>query len=225
MKVIAFAPMYNKPRKKDATKAFQPEAKKFKELHAGLGALPFLFNNHLKPSVMRSDVLSELALFRNLDGVAFFCHGTKKTLQPGFNLSNINELAKGIAEVCVYQKPVIALYACDTARDLDKSRWDDRTDKIGGDGGFADALRDTLCRAGAIYCRVSAHSDEGHTDKLPHVRFFEGQGSATGGIGGYYPVPFKSKNWKKWIVALKTDFRFQYPFMTATEIQDYLSKT
>lgn len=168
--------------------------------------------------------------------VAFFCHGYSRGIQCGFDLSTVDDLAESISEYGGDEVRV-PLYACDTARDLDRDRKDD-LEQFGGDGGFADELRDALCEAEAIFCRVDAHTTAGHTTRNPNDRRFEGQGSAVGGHGGYYIVPFPTKElldgltknqkrkrreaWSIWRKALRTTFRFSFPFMTTAEIHETL---
>jgi hypothetical protein len=56
-------------------------------------------------------------------------------------------------------------------------------------------------------------------------------GSPVGGVGGYYIVAKstkkgkpKTKLWNAWRKALRTDFRFAFPFMTTEEIHDHLRR-
>lgn len=223
MKLLAFAPRYNKKRK-DATGVFQPEARRFLEYHHSSVSNLVLVDNRKTKGQMRSQVLDVLGNYdRYLDGVFFFCHGYKKGIQLGFDLHSVQRLSDAIAKASHNNSPIICLYACDTGRDLDKDQFDD-LEGFGGDGGFADELRDGLCRAGAIHCRTVAHTTAGHATKNPNVRLFEGHGSSVGGLGGFYIIPFRSKWWKAWRAALRTDFRFAFPFMTMKDITEHFTK-
>jgi hypothetical protein len=222
-RTLAFAPMWN-TKKADATGAFQPEAKRFLERHVLPKENLILIDNKQSAVAMREQVLDALASPRDgscLDvGIAFFCHGYKSGIQFGFTNSNVKTLASVMA---VYggSSVIAPLYACDTGRDADRDRTDDLSG-IGGDGGFADMLRDALCEYGSVGCVVDAHTTAGHTTRNPYVRRFEGQ--IGGGMGGYYLVAPRSKLWSKWRAALKTPYRFDFPFQTVGEIHYDLDK-
>jgi len=226
-KVIAFAPEFNTLGKRDATGAFRPDAERYLKLHT-FPMTPWLFDNRKGDATRRKTVLSvlqrqSLIVDQNLDAVAFFCHGSKDHIQAGFHIRNLGELARALSDVASYRDNlIVTLYACDAARDLDKDRLDDLKE-FGGDGGFADELRDALCRAGQIHCRVDAHTTAGDDDQNPNVRRFEGNGSPVGCVGGHYIIPRGSRLWKRWFKAVRTtDFRWRFPFMTDLEIVAYL---
>ncbi len=210
--IIAFAPQYNTGKKHDATGAFQPEAEAFCAFRKS-GAV-FLVNNRLAPQAMRAEVL--YLLRPPCFNFAFFCHGRTKGIQFGFGTSNVDELAKAIAAACKpISDPRIALYCCNTAGGPG----------VGGDGGFADLLRDALCRAGAVNCQVDAHVGRGHTTERPYVRRFEGKGSPVGGVGGYFLVAPGSKLWRPWVKAMKDEkgtLRYEFPFMAVDALHNRL---
>lgn len=219
--MIAFAPRYNTKGRKDATGAFQPEARRFLEHHKQAPDRLYIIDNSAPKSAMRRQVLDVLTSYHGtcIECVAFFCHGYKTGMQFGFTKSDLDELASELA-LLGREDLSVPLYACDTARDADKDRLDD-LEEFGGDGGFADELRDALCRAGVRYCCVDAHTTAGHTSRNPHVRRFEGMGSPLGGTGGYYIVPRKNrKAWTAWRKLLKTDFRYDYPLLTTSHIHE-----
>jgi hypothetical protein len=228
--------MHNTKGRKDATGAFQPEAERFVMIHHGMVGTGDvrLFDNKKPDQYCRDFVLREIDRVNSLYPpdedvrpmcIAFFCHGFKRGIQCGFKLQHVNELAAAMFKACNERTDIIVpLYACDTGRDLDADRRDD-LEAFGGDGGFADSLRDALCRAGAVDCEVLAHTTAGHASRNPNLRRYSGNGSVCGGVGGHYIVPMKSPLWKKWRVALRTDFRFKFPFMTDAEIHDYLRST
>lgn len=214
--ILCFAPKHN-VKKADATGAFQPEAKRFLKRHKTSSDRLVLFDNNKSKTQMQKFITKELSKHIRLDGVFFFCHGYKSGIQCGFSNKTVNSFAKVLVRSSVVWHTVIGLYACDTGRDLDKDRLDD-LEEFGGDGGFADELRDALCRNGGIYCRVDAHTSAGHTSRNPNIRRFEGNGSKVGGVGGHYIIPFRSKLWKQWRKALKSVMRFDFPFMGDNEI-------
>jgi hypothetical protein len=229
--MLCIAPMHNTKGRKDATGAFIPEAKRFLEFHKQDSSMLHLIDNHLTKKEMMSQVLSLLSDFggiwpngRPLEGIFFFCHGYRKGIQFGFTTKSVDPLAEAIHAACG-ERPIVTFYSCDVARDPDRSRFDD-LEGLGGDGGFADEMRDALCRVDSNFCIVDGHTTVGHTTKNPHVRRFNGDGSFKGGIGGYYIVPRQKKNlFKKWRKALRGDLRFEYPFMSADHIVSSLSGT
>jgi hypothetical protein len=218
--MLCFAPRYNTKGRKDATGAFIPEAKRFLAFHDQEPTMLHLVDNNLSPKWMREAVLSAIrAPSHRLEGVFFFCHGYRSGIQFGITKRHVDDLAKAIHDACG-TLAVVVFYSCDVARDADRKRTDDLA-TIGGDGGFADEVRDALCRAGADYCTVDGHTTAGHCTRNPHVRRFCGDGSRSGGSGGYYIVPRqKAKLFKKWRKLLGTDMRFEYPFMDAGRIME-----
>lgn len=218
MTTLIVTPDRNTPGKKDYTGAFLPESRLFaahRSTHAPNGGvvIPRVTIDISKPPEQRrAQLLAAISGARPVSAIAFFCHGLMRKLpQLGWDLSNVDVLAAqlathGTADI------VAVLYACDTAAGV----------APGGDGGFADRLRDELCRAGATNCRVDAHKTAGHAVMNPHVRRFEGMGSGIGGVGGSWIVEPGSEKWNAWKRALRTPFRYDFPFMTIDEIHDEL---
>lgn len=215
MTILAFAPLYNTKGRKDATGAFQPEARAFVTLHGGTIVL---VDNQKTPAEMRARIIEAITnapiVVNESVVIAFFCHGSRNDIQFGFRKSNVAPLAKAIARKSIYV--IVPLYACLAAGPA--------TDAAGGDGGFADVLRDELCSHGAIWCRVDAHATAGHTTWNPYVRRFDGVGNAFGGCGGQYIVSPGSKLWPKWRKALReTDLRFTFSRLSIAEIHKRLA--
>jgi hypothetical protein len=220
MTMLCFAPAFNTKGRKDATGAFIPEAERFLKHHGQDSSMLRLIDNMQNKTQMRRAVLKHLKEFscHGLDGVFFFCHGYRRGIQFGFTTKGLKKLATAIFDACD-ENPRVCFYSCDVGRDSDRKRTDDLK-TFGGDGGFADEMRDALCKAGSRWCRV-----DGHTTRNPHVRRFEGDGSMVGGKGGYYIVPRqKKKLFKKWRELLRTAFRFEYPFMSTEVILDDVSR-
>ena len=209
MSVLCLAPQYNTGKKKDATGAFQPEAKAFAKLHSV--DAPILIDNSKSKAAMRKAVLAAIESAEP-DTLVLFCHGWKTGIQFGFGLSNVKELVAAFPDNML--APRVILYGCLTADG----------GGVGGDGGFADTLRDAFCANGHEYAQVDAHVTAGHTTRNPFVRRFEGGGIVTGGVGGYYLVTPKSALWKKWVSELKGELRFLFPFMTTVDIHAYLDE-
>jgi hypothetical protein len=216
-KILVLAPKHNTGTKKDATGAFQPEAAAFAKRNGVPKAQVVWIDNHLSKRAMRAAVLAEIEKVKKENGplaaIACFCHGWKTGIQFGFDKSTVGWLAQALAGARDVRVP---LYACSTAQGADG---DDST-AVGGDGGFADLLRDALCQAGAVDCQVDAHTTAGHTSKNPFVRRFQGMGSPSGGAGGFFIVsPSQRQLFAKWRKLLASaDLRYAFPFMTVAEI-------
>jgi hypothetical protein len=219
MRFVVFAPKHNTKGRSDATGAFQLEALGFLRHHGVNPRELILVDNSSMLSTQRSHVLREIntwALCKEPVCIAFFCHGSRNGIQLGFKSKHIGRLASSIAALGDPGVRV-ALYSCDCGRDIDRERIDDLAEH-GGNGGFADLLRDALCKAGCVDCMVWAHTTAGHTSKNPHVRLFAGLGSSIGGDGGIYVVPRHWPQWKRWRAELRTPFRWDYPLMTLARI-------
>lgn len=222
MKVIAFRAAHNKPGKHDVTGAFAPECQLFMQCHGGQPEDIVVIDNSRSESACRQETLDALNLYagRNLEAVAFFCHGWPNGMELGFDKRNVDKLACAIYDACERTNIQVPLYLCWTGEGGDK-----------GATSFADALRDELCGKGAPHCRVMAHTYKGHTTMNPHIRFFDGMGSSVGGVGGYDVVAGPKEVRKKLIDALRgktpglEDFRFKFPFMSVGEIVEQLTGT
>jgi len=203
MRTLILAPMYDSPGKHDATGAFQPEVNGF-SVRSG-GAVNTWVDNHATKPAMRADVLGMVHTV-SPTLLAVFSHGWRTGIQFGFGLPHVDELAVELARGCTSVR--VALYCCSTGSGPG----------VGGDGGFADMLRDALCRAGAVNCQVDAHDRAGHTTKNPYVRRFTGQGSNVGGMGGQWIVAPGSALWGRWKAALRGDLRWRFPTMDVAAI-------
>ena len=220
---IVFAPKHNTHGKHDATGAFIPEARRFAELH---GCAVYLFDNRQTMAKRRAEVEEVLRAAR-FDAfatpvVGFFCHGWKNGIQAGWRTPQVPALAELVAHVIDSNYLIMPLYACDAARDDDGERDDDLTEGPGGDGGFADELRDALCVAGVTDCVVDAHATAGHTTRNPYVRRFEGQGSPVGGQGGAWIVRPRSAMWRAWVSELRGEMRLMFPLLPTAVIHEEL---
>lgn len=159
----------------------------------------------LKPEARWRLVADALAAHPGVEHLAVFCHGWANGLQL-VPMAHVADLAKAIARPGI----VVTLYACSTADGP----------HLGGDGGFADALRDALCEAGASACCVDAHVTAGHATRNPYVRRFVGPLAAT---GGEYIIEPKSALWRPWVKALTGDFRWRFPLVATDAIRAALA--
>lgn len=232
MNGVIFTPDRNVKRA-DYTGAFKPEAEGFAREHDIPKTAIHLINITSPATWMRTQVCAAIyAEFEQqgpLATVAFFCHGRKTGIQLGFDIETIPELSKACKGTC-RDTVVVPFYACSTARDIDQNIADDQDPEntMGGDGGFADEVRDSLCAdAFLVNNRVVAHVTAGHSTYNPWVRFFDGAGMPYGGTGGYWVIRPKGPLWRKWIAWLREknadqkdrDNQFKFPFMSLEEIR------
>jgi hypothetical protein len=215
-------------RKKDWKHAFRPYAKKFQKVHEIPDSGFFEIDISASEEDRKEQVLESIKKASwdqgTLRVIAFFCHGWKSGLQLGFDLDNVSELAQRIA---LYSLPnvVVPLFACSAGMDNDNLTRDDYEDSIGGDGGFADWLRDELCWASRLKCRVMAHVGPGHTAHRPFVRYFEGNGNPYGGAGGFWVIRPWGPLWKQWVKWLNEGTNcVEFPLKSAKEIRKIIGK-
>lgn len=219
MRALVFLPDRNCKRN-DYEGVFLPEAQAFASFHGiperDIHAIPLEPGGMARPDL----VLAHLASARRLEAIAIFCHGYADHLQLGFRLRNIPLLAQALAEVALPSLRIV-LYAGSTGRGPNGS------DRLraggpGGDGGFADRLRDALCRVGLDECQVDAHATAGHPSRNPYVRRFRGEHSPVGGQGGSWIVrPDTPQLWRAWSRALAEErgtLRFELPFLPLGKI-------
>jgi hypothetical protein len=217
VKILAFVPDQDSPGKKDMTHAFMPEARAFVQCHkaAPEDSIVRFPMNADRPHRRGVCTLALKAATEPLDVIAFFCHGWQTGLQAGFEMPHVLQLARLIglyAKIDAY----VLLYACSTAGDADGVD-DERLPGVGGDGGFADGLRDA-CEALGRRVTVVGHTTAGHCAQNPHARFFAPN---QGGKGGRWFVEPGSHLWPLWVAALKdprSSLRYRYWWLTPEEI-------
>jgi hypothetical protein len=163
----------------------------------------------LKPALRFVQVADAIATHGAPDHLAIFCHGWANGLQL-VPMARVKDLAWALAPKRPGPGPVVTLYACSAADGP----------HLGGDGGFADTLRDALCEAGATTCCVDAHTTAGHTTRNPYVRRFVGPTPAT---GGEYIVEPKSPLWRPWVKALSGPMRWEFPALGVDVIRSKLA--
>ena len=217
MRALIMHPLHNSGTKRDATGAFIPEARAYaKHLRAMVGDALYEwrievhgFDNRAGKLQRRREVEDLLRDGDPVDTVALFCHGLARGIQTGHDLATVTTLAEALVVAAGPSKRlVVTLYACDAA--------DSPGDGPGGDGGFADALRDALSERG-ITGHVDAHVTTGHTTRNPYVRRFWIDGQAAG-TGGDWLIAPGSPKWRAWVRALKGPMRFRFPWLTPAEI-------
>lgn len=199
---------------------FSREALRFAGLHPG--ARVVRFSNALGKGARRREVERAIASGGPWDVIALFSHGLKTSIQTGHGVEQVAQLADVIAANSAPRLRV-ELYACDAARDADADKRDDLTESVGGDGGFADLLRDALATRG-LQGHVDAHAKPGHATKNPHVRRFVMDHGP--GAGGEWLVEPGTTLWRPWSAALKSKtgtLRLRFGLMTQAEIHAELA--
>jgi hypothetical protein len=188
--------------------AFEPESLTFMQVVPGKHKL-IKFDPTKSMALRQRYVFGELDALKGRDfsGIAFFCHGWSNGIQAGIRTADIPEFVRlvrwatknGIDAKNLLHVP---LYCCSTAAATDTP---EAASEVGGDGGFADGVRDAFCQQGKPWVRVYGHTTAGHTTQNPQVRVFEGNGSTIGGAGGEALVrqpPPKNPLWSVWSAAL-----------------------
>lgn len=215
MRAVVLLPNQNHVRN-DYGGAFRPEAQAFARLHTVPPHAVYQIDISRDYAQRRAQSLECIRSARARYGapiecVALFCHGWKNGVQIGWLRAHAREVARVLAETCARDVRV-PLYCCLTGASIVRGA-------IGGDGGFADTLRDELCKAGVVDCVVDAHDRKGHTTRNPYVVRFRGQGSPTGGQGGAWIVAPKTDLFRVWDHKIETtDLRFRFPFLSTAQI-------
>jgi hypothetical protein len=218
MRMLLFVPDQDTPGKKDVSKAFLPEAQAFARFHGVDPAAAIRrFPSGSALEVRRMACTLELRkVAAPLDVVGFFCHGWKAGIQAGWLREHNLLFARQLA-VCTALDAYVLLYACDTGRDADLDVDDDRNPGPGGDGGFADGVRDA-CDVLGRHVTVMGHATTGHCSMNPHARYFAPQ---CGGQGGHWYVEPKSHLWPLWVAALRdprSTLRYRFYSMSPAQI-------
>lgn len=219
MRALVLHPIHPSPSKPGDAGEFKREALRFASQFPASGGRIVPFNNQLGKGARRREVERAIASGGPWDVIALFSHGLKLSVQTGHGVEQVGQLADVIAGRGA-PRVLVELYACDAARDGDANRRDDVTEAVGGDGGFADQLRDALAERGVLG-HVDAHAKPGHTTRNPHLRRFHMDGGP--GVGGEWLVEPGTPLWRPWISALKGDLRHRFGLMTREEIERELT--
>ncbi len=169
---------------------------------------------------MRTQVLEAITTLPTdeppLSLVIFICHGWKTGIQFGFSIKNsfgernsrhlLEEIARRSREDLI-----LPIYGCSTAGGDN-----------GGEGHFADFVRDTLCDLGIESCRVDGHTVAGRAMESPWVRRFEGAGNR----GGEWVIDpgqrrrNPTQEFIAWRHALEnTNLKYRYSLMSTESIR------
>ena len=221
MTVLAIYPAHNSPGKKDSTGAFAPEAREFVKLHGGKA---LVFDNRRSDEDRAREVLELLeAQSGYYAAIGLFVHGYRTGIQTGHHVArkgprSVRTLAEALSRLLTHDG-VVPLYACDTARDLDRDRKDDETEALGGVGGFASRLCGELEALLPTWTgHVDAHAVTAHTTRAPFVRRFaprDGTDAAPWLAAPRSPLwaPFRRK------LAKDRAFRLTFPLMSTADVE------
>lgn len=197
MKALAVHATKNTRGKSDATGAFVPEAVHFSRHYA---CHREGFDNTLGAPQRRASVEGIIRKHRDLETVAIFCHGLRRSLQTGHDMATVGNLAAAISDA-TGPNVVVVLYACSTG---------------GAEDGFASLLR-TALHARFKTGHVDAHTNAAHTTRNPYVRRF-----VMGETDSDWVVVPGSPEWARWRTELTRDLRFRFPMMTIEQIRSEL---
>lgn len=210
----------SKGRPGDFAGAFRPEADNFKLINGG----KIERIDQSLPAERRYRQAVAFVEEHQPDTLAYFGHGLSRSLPSmGASITNVAALAGALARAST--GPRVVLYACLAAEDLTSGA----AGLPGGDGGFADALRDACVKQGAPGVQVDAHGSSsqlkgrihdlgGHTTQNPYVRRYSGPETKES-VGGEWIVSDQETLWRAWVKALRGPMRFQFPFLTRDQIR------
>lgn len=211
-RTLIVAPLHNTHGKRDADE-FTREAQAFGRTRGLRDAVQLV--NCQQPASERREhvhrVLDEMPA-GSLETVALFCHGWPTGIQLGYSCRDAWVLAMHMRRAAAHELRVI-LYACSAGADDDGDTEDEVVPGPGGDGGFADALRDQLCDRGTR-ATVYAHTCKGHATRNPWVRRFPPEMRA----GGHMLVEPRSPLFPAWRRSLSGGMRFRFPWLTPEDL-------
>lgn len=161
---------------------FRPEARRLAALYGIPESRIILFNQKARPAArFRAVCAAIVAIVATLppgeviDSIIILCHGWKTGDQIGATNANLPVFFAAFGgRLSVYV--VVAFFSCSNGADTSVGP--------GGDGSFADTARDVLCRISFVWCQTFGHLFPGHATMAAIARWFRGDGSPTGGIGG-----------------------------------------
>jgi hypothetical protein len=205
MRALAIYATKNTGTKHDSTGAFAPESLAFQKHYA---CYRVGFDNTLGAPKRTAFVEETLRAHRDLEMVAFFCHGLRRSLQTGHDMATVGRLASAIAEASG-PRVIVALYACSTGAATLVGHQGQET----RENGFAAALRNALHALGKTG-HVDAHTNAAHTTRNPYVRRF-----MMGETGADFIVEPSSPSWKRWRTELTRDLRFRFPALTVEQVR------
>jgi hypothetical protein len=218
MRHLLLLPDRNTPPDNDYTGAFKPEALRCAKYWRSQGddVVVHEIDVSAKRPERRAQALELIAKHGPINRLAFFCHGWSTGVQLGFEIGD--GLSMLVASLAAHSPHVVkvALYCCSTGRS--KGPVGD-----GGDGSFADRLRDGLVAAGKT-ASVFGHTAAGHTTQYPGVRFFLSD-TTQGGVKLAEPA---TPEWDRLVARLRKSndpLRWRLPYLSVAEARAEIDPT
>jgi hypothetical protein len=175
VKHLVFTPDRNSPPDNDYTGAFKPESLRYAKYWRGAGdeVAAYEIDVSAARALRRAQVIAAISAQAPIDRLAVFCHGWRTGVQLGVEIGReLDALVAALAAAST-EHLRIALYCCSTGRSSGPPG-------DGGDGSFADRLRDGLVAKGRAAVHVFSHASAGHTTRSGAVRLFVADGAAGG---------------------------------------------
>lgn len=174
VQALVLLPDRDSPGRNDWSGAFHPEALRFARLHKVPPPQVIQIDTARPRAARLAQLLAAVEASAAINCLAIFSHGWRGGLGVGPYSQDVQVLVRAL-ELRAYGDLSVVLYACSAGDGTE-----DGPAGPGGEGGFADALRDALLGAGLAGARVDAHTVDGHTSRNPYVRRFDGS-TTTGG--------------------------------------------
>ncbi len=202
----------------DATGAFIPEAINFNKHRTSKGDVVqiFPYKNTLG-NQKRFEAFCKLIEDANdFDAFVYLGHGLRNSLpSAGVTQANRKKFTDLLYKKSKNKKKLyVTLFACSTAETTTK--------QPGGEGGFADKVRDDLVALGMTEGWIDAHPTPGHATQNSQVkRFYISEEESP--KGGSWIVTPGSPEFKKWRQRLNSKwredpFRFDFPYLNQVDI-------
>ena len=202
----------------DAGGAFIPEAINFNKHRTAQGdtvqVIPF--KNSLPQGKRLDEFLKLIDGANPFDAFVYLGHGLRNGLpSAGLTQASRKRFTDLLIKKAKNKKSLyVTLFACSAAETT--------TGQPGGEGGFADKVRDDLVDAGFTQGWIDAHSVPGHATQNSMLRRFylSKEQEASGGSWLVAPGSPEFAQWRKKLNSpwKKDPFRFNFPYMTATQV-------
>jgi len=210
--------------KPDATGAFIPESINFTKHRESLGDVVqnIGFDNTLPQAKRVKEFLKLIENADDFDAFVYIGHGLRTSLPScGVTMANRKQFTDLLFKKSKSKtKLFVTLFACSAAETMTK--------QLDGEGGMADKIRDDLVALGVVNGWCDAHPTPGHTTQNSLVKRFYFSIEEKD-KGAQYIIPPGSPEFSVWRKKLNSKwrddpFRFDFPYMSSTEIHTELAK-
>ncbi len=225
MRHLVLTPDRNTGIDNDFTGAFDPEAIRYQRFYESLGdeVVRERVNVGVGTSARRAQTIRLIRAAVPFSRFAVFCHGWNDGIPSGlddgiqFGFTRGPTVEALARELAASSTPAlkVALYACLTASS-DGPRGD------GGEGGFADTLRDLLATLGRPEATVFGHTSAGHTTRNPQCRMFL-PGCELGGVRLAETGSPAYEKLRRRLNAEADPLRWRLPYLSLEEIRAELA--